>query len=62
MADKGLSCGDLVEFKKGGIAFGLKGQVKKVYDDGSVRAVLIPVERPEDPHSVVWRRDDIVKI
>ena len=57
-----LGCGDIVEFKKGGIAYGLKGQVKKVYDDGSIRAVLIPIERPADPHSVVWRRADIAKI
>ena len=57
MAER-IKSGDMVEFIKGGIAHGMKGQVKKAYHDTpEVRVVLIP-----ETHCVTWRTEDVKKI
>ena len=57
MAER-IKIGDMVEFIKGGIAHGMKGQVKKAYHDTpEVRVVLIP-----ETHCVTWRTEDVKKI
>lgn len=57
MAEK-IKNGDMVQFVKGGIAAGMKGQVKKVYDwTPTIRALIVP-----DMHQVIWRRSDVKKI
>lgn len=53
----------IVEFIRGGIAHGMQGQVKKIYDDGnSVRVVIMPVKDINYPLTLEWRVDDIKKV
>jgi len=50
--------GNIVEFTKGGISFGLKGQVMQVYD---VSPGLLVNLVPEN-HRVYWRSEDVKKL
>lgn len=55
--------GDMVEFVKGGESHGMRGQVKKIYDDHEhVRVIIIPVENMADPLMLNWRMSNVRKI
>jgi ribosomal protein L24 len=57
MAEK-IKNGDMVQFTRGGMKTGMKGQVKRVYDwTPTVRVLIIP-----DMHQIVCSIGDCKKI